>query len=422
MGWDNAQSALGLVVIVAVCWGLSENRRRFPWRLVVGGTVLQALIVLALFGIPGAHVALDAFSRAVDGLTSASAAGTQFVFGYLAGGPQPYPVADGGAPFIFAFQVLPLILVVSAISSLLWHFGVLKLLVRLFGLVFEKSMGLKGPEALSVALNVFLGNIETPLVIRAWLNKLSRAELFLMMVVGLSSVAGSVMAAYALILRPVVPDAAGHVLAASVLSAPAGVALARILVPERADATSDLEDQPELKYDGWLDAVVKGVTDGLTVALNVGAILLVCVALVALVDQMLNLFPNVAGSPITLDRMFGFLLTPLAWLMGAPWSEAPEAARLFGVKLTRTEFVSYLQLAQGNDGLSERTRILMTYALCGFSNFATVGTTALGVTVLVPERRTEVLGLVWKALFAAFLANVMSGAVVGTLPLALISR
>jgi CNT family concentrative nucleoside transporter len=367
-------------------------------------------------------VALDAFSRAVDGLTSASTAGTQFVFGYLAGGPQPYPVGDGGAPFIFAFQVLPLILVVSAISSLLWHFGVLKLLVRLFGLVFEKSMGLKGPEALSVALNVFLGNIETPLVIRAWLNKLSRAELFLMMVVGLCSVAGSVMAAYALILRPVVPDAAGHVLAASVLSAPAGVALARILVPERADATSDLEDQPELVYDGWLDAVVKGVTDGLTVALNVGAILLVCVALVALVDQMLNLFPNVAGAPITLDRMFGLLLTPLAWLMGAPWSEAPEAARLFGVKLTRTEFVSYLQLAQGNDGLSERTRILMTYALCGFSNFATVGTTALGVTVLVPERRAEVLGLVWKALFAAFLANVMSGAVVGTLPLALISR
>lgn len=421
-GWDNAQSLFGLIVIVAVCWAVSEARGRFPWRLVIGASLLQAGIVLALFGIPGAHVALDAFSRAVDGLTTASAAGAQFVFGYLAGGPQPYAVSNGGQLFIFAFQVLPLILVVSAISALLWHFGILKWLVKAFGFVFEKSMGLKGAEALSVALNVFLGNIETPLVIRGWLNKLSRAELFLMMVVGLSSVAGSVMAAYALILKPVVPDAAGHILAASVLSAPAGVALARILVPETPGASQDLEDQPEMKYDGWLDAVVKGVSDGLTIALNVGAILLVCVALVALVDQSLGLFGSVGGSPLSLDRIFGFLLTPLAWLMGAPWHEAPEAARLLGVKLTRTEFVSYLQLAQGNDGLSVRTRILLTYALCGFSNFATVGTTALGVTVLVPERRGEVLGLVWKALFAAFLANVMSGAIVGVLPMSLISR
>ncbi|HET9160135.1 MAG TPA: nucleoside transporter C-terminal domain-containing protein [Caulobacteraceae bacterium] len=421
-GWENAQSLLGLIVIVLVCWALSEARGRFPWRLVIGATVLQAAIVMALFGLPGAHAALDGFSRAVDGLTSASAAGTQFVFGYLAGGPQPYPVSNAGAQFIFAFQVLPLILVVSAISAVLWHFGVLTMLVRVFGLLFEKSMGLRGAEALSVALNVFLGNIETPLVIKAWLNRLTRAELFLMMVVGLSSVAGSVMAAYALILKPVVPDAAGHVLAASVLSAPAGVALARIMIPETADAPGTLDEQPQMKYDGWLDAVVKGVSDGLNVALNVGAVLLVCVALVALIDQILNLFPTVAGAPITLDRIFGLILTPLAWLMGAPWREAPEAARLLGIKLTRTEFVSFLQLGQGNDGLSVRTRILLTYALCGFANFATVGTTALGVSVLVPERRNEVLGLVWKALFAAFLANVMSGAVVGTLPMALISR
>jgi concentrative nucleoside transporter, CNT family len=423
LGWGNAQSLLGLIVIVAVCWSFSESRGRFPWRLVIGASVLQGLIVLALFGIPGSKAALDGFSRAVDGLTSASQAGTAFVFGYLAGGAQPYAVTNQGGLFIFAFQVLPLILVVSAISAVLWHWGVLRLLVRLFGLLFEKSMGLKGAEALSVALNIFLGNIETPMVIRGWLYKLSRAELFLLMVVGMSSVAGSVMAAYALILKSTVPDAAGHVLAASVLSAPAGVALARILVPERPDKVEELEAAPELKYDGTLDAVVKGVGDGLNVALNVGAILIVCVALVALIDSLLGALGPVFGSPLSLDRIFGTALTPLAWLMGAPWSESGEAARLLGVKLTRTEFTSYLQLATGDgDGLSVRTRILLTYALCGFSNFATVGTTALGLTVLAPDRRNEILGLVWKALAAAFLANVMSGAIVGTLPLELISR
>jgi len=422
--WGNAQSLLGLIVIVFVCWVFSEDRKRFPWRLVVGASVLQALIVLALFAIPGSQVVLAAFSRAVDVLTSASQEGTAFVFGFLAGGSaQPYAVTNQGGLFIFAFQVLPQIIVVSAISAVLWHWGVLRWLVRLFGFLFEKSMGLKGAEALSVALNVFLGNIETPMVIRGWLYKLSRAELFVLMVVGMSSVAGSVMAAYALILKSSVPNAAGLVLAASVLSAPAGVALARILVPERPDKVEELEAQPELRYDGALDAVVQGVGNGLTVALNVAAILIVAVALVALVDSMLGVFGPVWGSPLTSDRVFGTVLTPLAWLMGVPWSEAPETARLLGVKLTRTEFTAYLQLAMGDgDGLSVRSRILLTYALCGFSNFVTVGTTALGLTVLAPERKNEILGLVWKALVAAFLANVMSGAIVGILPLAVISR
>jgi concentrative nucleoside transporter, CNT family len=424
LGWGNAQSLLGLIVIVAVCWAFSEARNRFPWRMVIGASVLQALIVLALFGIPGSQVVLTAFSRSVDVLTAASQEGTAFVFGYLAGGKaQPYAVTDEGGLFIFAFQVLPQILVVSAISAVLWHWGVLRWVVRIFGFLFEKSMGLKGPEALSVALNVFLGNIETSMVIRAWLNKLSRAELFVLMVVGMSSVAGSVMAAYALILKSTVPDAAGHVLAASVLSAPAGVALARIMVPERPDKVEELEEQPELQYDGTVDAVVKGVANGLTVALNVAAILIVCVALVALIDAMLGVFGPVFGSPLSLDRIFGTLMTPLAWLMGAPWSEAGEAGRLLGVKMTRTEFTAYLQLASGaGEGLSERTRVLLTYALCGFANFVTVGTTALGITVLAPERRQEILELVWKSLFAGFLANVMSGAIVGLLPLSVIAR
>jgi CNT family concentrative nucleoside transporter len=421
-GWQNAQSLLGLVVIILVAWLLSESKRRFPWRLVIGASVLQALIVIALFALPGSRVVLQSFSDAVDVLTNASQQGTAFVFGFLAGGDaQPYPVTDKGPLFIFAFQVLPQILVVSAISAVLWHWGVLRWLVKLFGFLFEKSMGLKGPEALSVALNVFLGNIETPMVVRGWLYKLTRAELFVLMVVGMSSVAGSVMAAYALILKSSVPNAAGHVLAASVLSAPAGVALARIMVPERPDQPQQQEEQPELQYDGALDAVVKGVANGLIVAQNVAAVLIVCVALVALIDAILGAFGPVWGAPISLDRIFGTLMTPLAWLMGASWHDAPEAARLLSVKLTRTEFTAYLQLGKpGGDGLDVRTRILLTYSLCGFANFVTVGTTALGLTVLAPERKDEILSLVWKSLLAAFLANVMSGAIVGMLPMSMI--
>ena len=293
-GWDNAQSLFGLIVICVFCWAFSEARRRFPWRLVIGASVLQALIVIALFGIPGAQVVLTAFSNAVDVLTSASQQGTAFVFGFLAGGDaQPYAVTDKGGLFLFAFQVLPQILVVSAISAVLWHWGVLRWLVRVFGFLFEKSMGLKGAEALSVALNIFLGNIETPMVVRGWLYKLSRAELFVLMTVGMSSVAGSVMAAYALILKSSVPNACrASCWPASVLSAPlAGVALARIMVPERPDAVEAFEMSSRTSNTtARLDAVVKGVANGLTVALNVGAVLIVCVALVALTDSMLGVF------------------------------------------------------------------------------------------------------------------------------------
>ena len=420
MSFLNLQSLLGLAVIVLVCWALSENRRRFPWKLALGAVAIQAAIVLAVFAIPGAEVVLSAITGAVDGLARATDRGTQFIFGYLGGGDQPYAVTNQPALFVFAFKVLPLILVISALSALLWHWKILKWITRGFGILFERTMGLGGASALAVAANIFLGMIESPIVIRAYLDKLTRSELFLLMVVGLATVAGSTMVAYAAILGPTLTNAAGHVLVASIVSAPAGILLARIMVPENAVAAEQAHADYDsaLKYDSAIDAIVKGTADGLMVVLNISAVLIVFVALVALVNIMLG-WTWVGGDVLTLERVLGWLFTPVAWLTGVEASEAGRAGWLLGVKLTLTEFVAFIELGAVPIGeMSERTRMLMTYALCGFANIGSVGITVTGLSVLMPERREEVLGMVWKALFAGFLATLMAAAVVGALPTA----
>jgi len=419
----NLQSLLGIVVVIAACWLLSENRRVFPWRLAIGAVAVQAALVLALFAIPGSQGVLAAITGAVDGLAAATRVGAQFVFGYLAGGAQPYVIENRPALFVFAFEVLPLILVISALSALLWHWRILRWITRGFGFLFQKTLGLGGASALAVAANIFLGMIESPIVIRAYLDKLTRSEIFLMMVVGLATVAGSTMVAYATLLAPVLPNAAGHVLVASIVSAPAGVLLARIIVPEKKGQGGAFADYGSaLKYDSSIDAIVKGTSDGLMVVLNISAILIVFVALVALANVMLGGF-WLFGEPVTVERLLGYAFAPVAWLTGVEWADAQVAGRLLGVKLTLTEFVAFIQLgAVPEDGMSDRTRMLMTYALCGFANIGSVGITVTGLSVLIPERREEVLGLVWKALFAGFLATLMTASVVGALPESVFAR
>lgn len=421
-GWENAQSLVGIFFVVLVCWLMSEAKTRFPWRLMIGAIAVQAGLVFLLFGFPQAQAVLDGINSGVDGLASATRRGAQFVFGYLAGGPQPYAMANDDALFVFAFEVLPLILVISALSALLWHWKILKWITQAFGLLFEKTMGLGGASALAVAANIFLGMIESPIVIRAYLDKLSRSELFLMMVVGLATVAGSTMVAYAAILRDSLPNAAGHVLVASIISAPAGVMLARIIVPETAGQGGARADHDaSLKYDSSIDAIVKGTSDGLMVVLNISAILIVFVALVALANVIMSgLWWD---GPITLERILGVLFAPLAWMIGVPWEEAPKGGWLLGVKLMLTEFVAFIELGKVPDGeLSERSRMLMTYALCGFANIASVGITVTGFGVLMPERRSEVIGMVWKALAAGFLATCLTASIVGVLPPAIFGQ
>ncbi|MFN3858574.1 MAG: NupC/NupG family nucleoside CNT transporter [Caulobacter sp.] len=415
---ENAQSLTGIALTLLVCWAVSENRKAFPWRLAIGAVAVQLGLIFLLFGLPSARGVVAGISAAVDGLAAGTAKGTQFVFGYLGGSPPPFAVTNPDAGFMFAFQVLPLILVISALSALLWHWKILKWIIRLFGLLFEKALGMGGASATATAANIFVGMIETPIIIRAYLDKLTRSELFLMMVVGLATVAGSTMVAYALVLKASLPNAAAHVLVASVVSAPAGVLLARIIIPEAPGQSATQADYTSLlRYESSIDAISKGVQDGLMVVLNISAILIVFVALVAIANLILGIFPDVAGAPLTIERILGVVFSPLAWTLGVDWSEAGKAGWLLGVKLMLTEFIGFIELGSiPPDQMSERTRMIMTYALCGFANVGSVGITVSGLGVLMPERRAEVIGMVWKALLAGFLATCMTASVVGALP------
>jgi len=425
-GLQNAQSAFGVVLIVGLCWALSERRAAFPWRLAMGAVAAQGALVLTFFGLPASRSILGGAGAAVDGLSSSTQAGVKFVFGFLAGADgQPYGVTNPGALFVLAFRVLPVILVICALSALLWHWRVLRWLTQGFGLVFEKTMGLRGAPALATAATIFMGQVEGPIFIRGYLPSLSRSELFLLLTVGMTCVSGSTVVAYATILKGVLPGAAAHVLTASLISAPAGVLLARILVPREArdEPQTDFDVGAAKHYESSIDALMKGTSDGLQIVLSVGATLIVIVALIAMTDGLLGMAGIVAGAPLSVERGLGLLFAPLAWTIGIPWREAPAAGSLLGVKLVLTEFTAFVDLARAPAAaFSERTRVILTYALCGFANIASVGINVAGYSVLVPERRSEVMGLVWKAMLAGFLATCMTAAIVGALPTAFYPR
>jgi CNT family concentrative nucleoside transporter len=425
-GLQNAQSLLGVAATIGVCWALSEKRSAFPWKLALGAVAVQAALVLLLFGLPSARTVLGGATQVVDGLSASTQAGVKFVFGFLAGGEgQPYAVTDPGGLFVFAFRVLPVILVICALSALLWHWRILKWITQGFGLVFEKTMGLRGPPALATAATVFMGQVEGPIFIRSYLAVLSRSELFMLLTVGMSCVSGSTMVAYATILRGVLPNAAAHVLTASIISAPAGVLLARILVPRDPEAERGESDDlaGDKVYESSIDALIRGTGDGLQIVLNVAATLIVFVSLVAMLDGLLGYLAPVGGSPLSVERGLGLVFAPLAWCIGVPWKEAQAAGSLLGVKLMLTEFTAFFDLAKmGAGALSDRSRMIMTYALCGFANVASVGINVAGYSVLVPDRRREVMAMVWKAMMAGFLATCMTASVVGVLPQALFAK
>jgi CNT family concentrative nucleoside transporter len=411
------QSAGGTAALIALAWRLSENRRAVTMKSVAVGLLVTVGLAAVMLKVTPVRTAFATANGVIDAISAASRAGTALVFGYVGGGPLPFAVTDSGATFVLAAQALPIVLVMSVLTTLLFYWGILPPVVRAFSWVLQRTMGIGGAVGLSTAANVFVGMVEAPLFIRPYLDKLSRGELFMVMTGGMAGIAGTVLVLYATILAPVVPDAAGHFIIASVMGAPAAVLISRIMVPDTTErkTAGDL-GEPEPVAASTMDAIVKGTTAGLELLLNIIAMLIVFVALVHLANTLLGLLPDFAGAPVTLQRALGIVMAPVCWLMGVPWDQAPAAGMLMGIKTVLNEFVAYLEFARLPAGaLDERSRLIMLYALCGFANFGSLGIMVGGLTVMAPARRADVVALGAKSIVSGTLSTCLIGAIVGVL-------
>jgi concentrative nucleoside transporter, CNT family len=407
---DALHSAFGLAAMVALAWALSERRGEVRWRLVAAGLALQLVLAGLMLLVPLLRDAVFALNAVLAAVERATQAGTAFVFGYLGGAPPPFTEANPAASYVLAFRALPIVLVVSALSALAFHWRILPGIVRAFGWLLGKTLGVGGAAGLSAAANVFVGMVEAPLVVKPYLARMSRAELFMVMVCGMATIAGTVMALYAAVLAPVVPDAIGHILIASLVATPAAITVAALMVP--GPVTAETEAEIPRQDASAMDAVTRGTIEGVQLLLYITAMLIVLPALVHLANAILALLP--LAEPLTLQRIFGWLFAPLAWLVGIPWAETHAAGALLGTKTVLSEFVAYLELARLPPGeLSPRSKLLMTYALCGFANFGSLGILIGGMGVMVPERRGEIVELGMKSILAGTLATCMAAAMAG---------
>ncbi len=412
---DRMQSLVGIFVLALIALILSERRRDINWRTVSVGISLQLFMAIVLLKAPASQWIFLFLNKGVFTLEEATRAGTSFVFGYLGGGPLPFDERHSGAGFILAFQSLPIILVLSAISSLLFYWKILPFVVRGFSWFFGRTMHLGGVEGVGTAANIFVGMVEAPLLIRPYLSKVSRSELFTIMTAGMATIAGTVMVIYATILRDVIPNAIGHLLTASLISAPASVTIAKLMIPETQPLSGRDISVPR-GANSAMDAITRGTLEGLKLFLSITAMLIVLVALVHLVNSILVLLPSPEGKALTLQRLLGYVMSPIVWLMGIPWSESMTAGSLMGTKTVLNEFVAYLDLASlPPDILTPRSRLIMIYALSGFANFGSLGIMIGGIGSMAPERRADVVALGMKSIAAGTIATCMTGAIVGVI-------
>jgi len=407
------QSAFGLLALVGLAWLVSEKRRKVSLVGIAIGLTLQIGLALAMLKIPffeSVFLALNNFALAIE---KATMAGTSFVFGYLGGGAMPFTEPYPGAGFILAFRALPIILIMSALSAVLYYWRILPMVVRGFSFVLERTMKIGGALGVGAATNIFIGMVEAPLVIKPYLSRMTRSELFTLMTCGMATIAGTMLVLYASILSRVIPNAMGQILAASIISAPAAILVSRVMIPE-TEETTEGQIVPPRAASSTMDAVTHGTVDGVNILLNVVAMLIVLIALVSLVNSGLGFLPDMGGEPLTLQRILGYIMSPIVWLIGIPWAEAQVAGSLMGTKTILNEFIAYLDMAKLEPGvLSERSRIIMTYAMCGFANLGSLGIMIGGLSVMAPERRGDIVGLGFKSIVSGTLATLMTGAVVG---------
>lgn len=427
--FDQFRGLFGIALLLLIAWSLSEDRAGRPgWRWIAGALLLQAALALLIVRVPFVWDAVGLANQAVAAIERATLVGSSYMFGYLGGAPLPFELAEeAGPPLIIAFQILPLVIVFSALAALLWHWGVLRWMVNALSYLLRKSLGVSGVVGLSGGANMFLGVVESPLVVRAYFARMSRAELFQVMVLAMATISGAILILYATTLRATVEDAVGHMIAASLVSLPAALLVARLMVPQAADDTptaterhSDTplgegeEAEPGLRYESSIDAIIKGTMDGMQLFLAVIAVIIVVFALVALADQALAMLPLIAGEAISVKRLFGWAFAPLMWAIGVPWAEAQAAGGLMGTKAVLNEYVAYLELAALPEGtLGERSLLIVTYALCGVANLASVGLLVSTIGTLCPERRAEVAGLGMRSWIAGNIATAMTGAWIG---------
>ena len=413
------QGLVGLVLITLGAWALSEDRRARPGlRWILGALLLQVAIALVVVRIPFVWSVIGLANHAVAAVEKATLVGSSYMFGYTGGAPAPFVLKEGApAPMIIAFQILPLIIVYSALAALFWRWGILSRIVAGLSWALRRTLGVSGVVGLSSGAGIFLGVVEAPLVVRAYFERMSRSELFAVMTLAMATISGALLVLYAQTLAKSVPDAVGHMISASLISLPAAILVARLMVPGGGE-TEVSEDETGLHYDSSIDAIVQGTMDGVQLFLAVIGMIIVIFALVALVDQVLTLAPAVQGEPLTLRRLFGWLFAPLMWTLGVPWDQAPQAGALMGTKTILNEYVAYMDLAALPPGsLDPRSQLIVTYALCGVANLASIGLLVSTIGTLAPSRRAEAAGLGMKSWIAGNMTSAMTGAVIGLVTL-----
>ena len=420
-GWDNGRAILGLFVITGIAWLLSENKKRFPWKIVVGAVAMMYAFTLLLFGVPIIRAGLDSVNSGINVLIAATREGTAFVFGPVIGDQAKWEQLVGTPGPIFIFQLLPLVIVIGSLSAILWHWGVLKVITNGFAFIFQRTMGMGGPTSLSVAANIFMGQTEAPLLIKPYLKVMTRSELLIVMATGFATIAGSVLVVYVTLLRDTLPAVAAHLITVSIIASPAAVALAMVMIPE-TETTSKSSGETDFKYHSTMDAFASGATDGIAIIWNIATMLIAALALVYIANAILGAFPftinwNGVDQRLSLDMILGWMFAPLMYMAGVPMNEAAQAGTFVGQKTVFTEFVAFINLGSlPPEAMTERTRTIVTYAICGFANFGSMGILIGGLSIMCPERRPDFLSLAWKTLFSGTLATIMAAAVVASLP------
>ncbi len=412
------QIIIGFIGLVCIAIPFSQNKSAINYRHILIAIIFQLLLAFALIKIP---FIVQIFAYLSDGVTALQAAtqeGSEFVFGYLSNTTTaPFENSSTGNSIIFAFQILPLIIVISSLSALLWFWNILPLIIRAISRVFEKLFNIGGPIGLGATANIIMGQVEAPLLIRPYLSKMSKKELLILMTAGMSTVSGSIMIALVSMLQPQFPEVnlIQHLVSASILSIPAAIMYANIMMPSSEEVTNFDGDAVPKIYDSSMDAVTRGTRDGLEICLNVGAILIAFIALVSLLNSILGIVGGWVGfSNLSLQLILGYIFFPIVWLMGVPFEETLASAELLGLKTALNEFVAYGALANIDPGvLSDRSKLITLYGLCGFANFSSIGILVSGIGAMAPERKNDLIKVSIKALIGATLASCMTGLVIG---------